>query len=65
MEARLRHPNFIQFIGATIKGETMIIMELIATSLRSRIERDMHFPPNSLKAISPDIACGLNYLHQI
>ena len=67
MAARLRHPNLVQFIGATIEGQRMIIMELMATSLRKRsqLERDVYFQPNTVKAISLDVACGLNYLHLI
>ena len=65
MAARLRHPNLIQFIGATMEGEMMIVMELMATSLRSQLETDVYFPPNTVKAISLDVACGLNYLHLI
>ena len=65
MAARLRHPNLIQFIGATMEGEMMIVMELMATSLRSQLERDVYFPPNTVKAIGLDVACGLNYLHLI
>ena len=65
MAARLRHPNLIQFIGATMEGEMMIVMELMATSLRSQLETDVYFQPNTVKAISLDVACGLNYLHLI
>ena len=65
MAARLHHPNLIQFIGATMEGEMMIVMELMATSLRSQLERDVYFQPNTVKAISLDVACGLNYLHLI
>ena len=65
MAARLRHPNLIQFIGATMEGEMMIVMELMAASLRSQLETDVYFPPNTVKAISLDVACGLNYLHLI
>ena len=65
MAARLRHPNLIQFIGATMEGEMMIIMELMATSLRRQLETDVYFQPNTVKAISLDVACGLNYLHLI
>ena len=63
--ARLRHPNLIQFIGATMEGEMMIIMELMATSLRSQLEREEYFQPKLVKAISLDVALGLNYLHLI
>ena len=65
MAARLRHPNLIQFIGATMEGEMMIVLELMATSLRSQLEADIYFQPNTVKAISLDVACGLNYLHLI
>ena len=63
--ARLRHPNLIQFIGATMEGEMMIIMELMAISLRSQLETEEYFQPKLVKAISLDVALGLNYLHLI
>ena len=65
MAARLRHPNLIQFIGATMEGEMMIVMELMATSLRSQLKSEEYFPPKVVKAISLDVARGLNYLHLI
>ena len=65
MAARLRHPNLIQFIGATMEGEMMIVMELMATSLRSQLRREMYFQPLAVKAISLDIVQGLNYLHLV
>ena len=65
MAARLRHPNLIQFIGATMEGEMMIIMELMATSLRSQLETEEYFWPKLVKTISLDVALGLNYLHLI
>ena len=63
--ARLRHPNLIQFMGATMEGEMMIIMELMATSLRSQLETEEYFQPKLVKAISLDVVLGLNYLHLI
>ena len=63
--ARLRHPNLIQFIGATVEGEMMIVMELMAISLRSQLEIEEYFQPKLVKAISLDVAVGLNYLHLI
>ena len=65
MAARLRHPNLIQFIGATMEGEVMMVMELMATSLRSQIRREMYFQPLIVNAISLDVTRGLNYLHLI
>ena len=65
MAARLRHSNLVQFIGVTTDGEMMIVMELMATSLRSQLETDVYFQPNTVKAISLGVACGLNYLHLI
>ena len=65
MAARLRHPNLIQFIGATMEEEMMIVMELMATSLRSQLRREIYFQPLAVKAISLDIAQGLNYLHLV
>ena len=64
MAARLHHPN-LMFIGATMEEEMMIVMELMAASLRSQLRREMYFPPLVVKAISLDIARGLNYLHLI
>ena len=61
--ARLHHPNLVQFIGATVEGEMTIIMELMATSLRSQLEAEEYFQPKWVKAISLDVALGLNYLH--
>ena len=65
MAARLRHPNLIQFIGATMEGEMMIVMELMSTSLRNQLKSEEYFPPKVVKAISLDVARGLNYLHLI
>ena len=63
--ARLRHPNLVQFIGATVEGEMMILMELMTTSLRSQLEKDEYFQPSYIKSICLDIAQGLSYLHQM
>ncbi len=65
MAARLRHPNLVQFIGATVKGDMMILMELMPTSLRRQIETDEYFPPKLVKQVSLDIVKALNYLHQM
>ena len=37
--SRVRHPNLLQFIGATKVGQLMIITELMPTSLRRELEK--------------------------
>ena len=39
MAALIRHPNLLQFIGATLEGELIILTELMPTSLRAVLER--------------------------
>jgi len=39
MAARVRHPNLLQFIGATLEGELIILTELMPTSVRADIFR--------------------------
>ena len=65
MAARIRHPNLVQFLGATMEGEMLIVMELMSTSLRSQLQKDEYFMPPLVKTISLDVARALTYLHQI
>ena len=65
MAAKLRHPNLVQFIGATVEGDMMIIMEFITTSLRRQLQSEEYFQPKLVKSISLDVARALSYLHQI
>ena len=65
MAARLRHPNLVQFIGATSEGNMVILTELMPTSLRARLEVDTYLQPQFVKSISLDVARALNYLHQM
>ena len=60
--ARVRHPNLVQFIGAMMEGEPIILTELMATSLRAVLER-RPFNPAEITSISLDVARALNYLH--
>ena len=62
MASRIRHPNLLQFIGATLEGEMMILTELMPTSLRKELERQPMTLDQS-KTISFDVARALNYLH--
>ena len=60
--ARVRHPNLVQFIGATVEKEPIILMELMACSLRSVLEKKP-LNPAQILSIGLDIARGINYLH--
>ena len=62
MAAHLRHPNLVQFIGASIEGHTIILTELMKTSLRAELEKE-HIKQGQVKPISLDVARALNYLH--
>ena len=61
--ARIRHPNLVQFIGATSEGEMVILTELMPTSLRQELEREYSLQLSQIISISQDVARALNYLH--
>ena len=67
--SRVRHPNLLQFIGATLHGELVILTELMPTSVRALMEeraRDTHsLSPAEVTSISLDVAHALNYLHLV
>ena len=60
--ARVRHPNLLQFIGATRVGTPIILSELMPTSLRKEIEKSPLTGPQIIR-IAQDISRALNYLH--
>ena len=60
--SRVRHPNLIQFIGATRVGYPMIVTELMSTSLRKELEKCAMTKPEVI-VIGIDIVLALNYLH--
>ena len=64
MAARCRHPNLLQFIGATNEGVPLIVTEIMHTSLRKKLERG-EVSGEQIINISIGVACGLNYLHKI
>ena len=64
MAARLRHPNLVQFIGATLEGEMIILTELMHTSLRRVLEQG-HISREHTVSISVQVCQALNYLHMI
>jgi serine/threonine protein kinase len=61
--SRVRHPNLVQFIGATTVGNPIILMELMRTSLYSELQKKSLTHPQII-GISHDVALALNYLHQ-
>ena len=65
MAARIRHPNLIQFIGATLEGEMIILTELMPTSLRRELESNDYMAPIVVSSIGLSVARALNYLHQM
>ena len=60
--ARVRHPNLLQFIGATRLGTPIILTELMPTSLRKEIEKSPLTRPQIIRIVQ-DISRALNYLH--
>ena len=62
--ARLRHPHLVQFIGATLEGEPVILTELMSSSLRDILERG-GLREAQITTISRHVALALTYMHQI
>lgn len=62
--AKIRHPNCVQFIGATLGGEIIILTELMPTSLRSELSKE-YLPPSRVTSIGLDVARALKYLHSV
>ena len=67
--SKVRHPNLLQFIGATLHGELIILTELLPMSVRTLMKeraKDSHsLSPSEVVSISLDVARALNYLHLI
>ena len=60
--SRVRHPNLVQFIGATKVGNPLILTELMSTSLNHELQRN-RLTNQQILSIARDVALGLNYLH--
>ena len=60
--SRVRHPNLVQFIGATKVGNPLILTELMTTSLHKKL-REIELTNQQILSIAQDVALGLNYLH--
>ena len=65
MAARVRHPNLVQFIGACMDEEMIILLELMPTSLRKYLADCAPARPSASFCTSAcmDVAKALNYLH--
>uniref|UniRef100_A0A1X7TVG8 Protein kinase domain-containing protein n=1 Tax=Amphimedon queenslandica TaxID=400682 RepID=A0A1X7TVG8_AMPQE len=60
--SRVRHPNLVQFIGATKVGNPLILTELMSTSLYKKLQ-ETELSNEQIVSIAQDVALGLNYLH--
>ena len=60
--SRVRHPNLVQFIGATRVGTPIILMEKMGTSLYNELQKKA-LTKYQILGISCDVASALNYLH--
>ena len=61
--AQARHPNLLQFIGATMDNNPIILTELMPTSLRRILEQGVQLQRRQIVSIASDVARALNYLH--
>ena len=60
--SRVRHPNLVQFIGATRVGTPIILTEIMTTSLYNELQKKP-LTRYQILGISCDVASALNYLH--
>ena len=61
--SKCHHPHLLQFIGATNDEESpLFVTELIKNNLRTLLEQ-RQLSEREIRAISLDVARGLNYLH--
>jgi len=62
--SQCRHPNLLQFIGATLQGNPIIITELMETSLRALLEQQA-LDHRHILPVCRDVAMAINYLHNL
>ena len=62
MASRIHFPNLVQFLGACMDRDMVILMELIPLSLRTHLSRVVPLVVFRL-SVSLDVAKALNYLH--
>ena len=62
--SKLSHPNIVQFIGVYYSGGIpVMVMEMMADSLTSFVEKDKNITIDIKYSIVHDISLGLCYLH--
>ena len=62
MALQCQHQNIVTFLGATLEGPPVILMELMDTNLRSAYEQG-HIMDHQVLRILHDIASALHFLH--
>ena len=62
MALQYQHRNIVTFLGATLEGSQVILMELMDTNLRSAYEQG-HIRDHQVLRILHDIASALHFLH--
>ena len=62
MALQCQHQNIVTFLGATLEGPPVILMELMDTSLRSAYEQG-NIKDHQVLGILNDIASALHFLH--
>ena len=62
MALQCQHQNIVTFLGATLEGPPVILMELIDTNLRSAYEQG-NIKDHQVLGIFYDIASALHFLH--
>ena len=62
--SRVRHPNLVQFIGAVVEGNPILLSELMPISLTKQLMKG-RLTCRQVLSIAIDTALALNYLHQL
>lgn len=65
--ARVNHPNLLRFLGARLEGDMVILTEFMPTSLRAFVKEhpEERLPLKDLISIAINVACALDYLHNM
>ena len=63
ISSRIHHPNIVQFVGATRVNNPILLYELMATSLHSKLQEGQPLTRPQIKDACCDITSALCYLH--